>query len=68
MGNAQALRWLAPGAANAAGLARRRGNPKAGCPSRGNLAAGLAYSMSRSCAGGMRGGEGDITSPPVTVA
>ena len=41
-------------------------------PSQGNLAANtlgwIAYSpMSRSCAGGMRGGEGKRTSAPVTV-
>ena len=68
MKNAQARRWLAIGAANAAGLALGRANPKAGRPSRGNLAARLAYSMSRSYADGMCGGEGEITSPPVTVA
>ena len=48
------------------------GHHEAERPSRGNLAANtrgwLAYSpMSRSCAGGMRGGEGKRTSAPVTV-
>ena len=33
-----------------------------------NTCGWLAYSlMSRSCAGGMRGGDGETTSPPVTV-
>ena len=41
--------------------------PEAELPAGGNLAGALAYSMSRSCAGGMRGGEGSMTSAPVTV-
>ena len=46
--------------------------PEAERPARANLTVNtrgwLAYSlMSRSCAGGMRGGDGDTTSPPVTV-
>ena len=41
--------------------------PKAERSAGGNLAGALAYSMSRSCAGGMRGGEGSMTSAPVTV-
>ena len=49
------------------------GHPEADSLSRANLAANtrgwLAYSlMSRSCAGGMRGGEGNNISAPVTVA
>ena len=48
------------------------GHPEADSLSRANLAANthgwLAYSpMRRSCAGGMRGGDGERTSPPVTV-
>ena len=50
----------------------KRGHPEADYLSRANLAAnthgGLPYSlMSRSGCGGMRGGDGDTTSPPVTV-
>ena len=50
----------------------KRGHPEADCLSRANLAVnkhgGLAYSlMSRSGGGGIRGGDGDTTSPPVTV-
>ena len=49
-----------------------RGQPKAP-PAQPNPTANtrgwLAYSlMSRSCAGGMRGGDGDTTNPPVTVS
>ena len=49
-----------------------KGRPEADSLSRANLAVntrgGLAYSlMSWSGAGGMRGGDGDTTSPPVTV-
>ena len=48
------------------------GHPEAERPSRANLAANtrgwLDYSpMRRSCAGGMRVGEGERTSAPVTV-
>ena len=50
----------------------KEGHPEAESLSRANLAAptrgGLAYSMSRSCAGGMRGGDGDSRNPPVTVS
>ena len=42
-------------------------HPEAERSAGGNLAGALAYSMSRSCAGGMRGGEGSMTSAPVTV-
>ena len=54
------------------GPAGQEGHPEADWLSLANLAAnthgGLAYSlMSRSGAGGMRGGDGDTTSPPVTV-
>ena len=50
----------------------REGHPEADSLSRANLAVntrgGLAYSlMSWSGAGGMRGGDGDTTSLPVTV-
>ena len=41
--------------------------PEAERPAGGNLVGALAYSMSRSCAGGMRGGEGSMTSAPLTV-
>ena len=54
------------------GPAGQEGRPEADSLSRANLAAntrgGLAYSlMSWSGAGGMRGSDGDTTSPPVTV-
>ena len=50
-----------------------RGHHAAETPARANLTANtrgwLAYSlMSRSCAGGIRGGDGDTMSPPVTVS
>ena len=46
----------------------QRPNAQHGPTSRQIRAAGLAYSlMSRSGAGGMRGGEGERTSAPVTV-
>ena len=55
------------------GPACKDGHPEAESLSRANLAANtrgwLTYSlMSRSCAGGMRGGEGNNISAPVTVA
>ena len=46
----------------------RHAHPEAEHPSRGKPRGALAYSpMRRSCAGAMRGDEGEITSPPVTV-
>ena len=51
--------------------ASSKGNPPArgGTPLTGQPRGALAYSpMSWSCAGAMRGGDGDSTSPPVTVA
>ena len=51
----------------------REGRPEAESPARANITANtrgwLAYSlMSRSCAGGIRGGDGDTMSPPITVS
>ena len=71
MENPRSRRWATSGAAFLVRLAKR-GHPEADSLSRANLAAntrgGLAYSlMSRSGGGGMRGGDGDTTSPPVTV-
>ena len=72
------LLWKSPVEALSGQRSRVYGPPwrddttRAERPSRGNLAANtrewLAYSpMSRSCAGGMRAGEGKRTSAPVTV-
>ena len=62
-----------PTGAATARAGARGGHPEAESPARGNLTVNtrgwLAYSlMSRSCAGGIRGGDGDTTSPPITVS
>ena len=62
----------APGAAFTRRVAGERPTPSQNTSQvqpRGEIrAAWLAYAMSRSGAGGMRGGEGERTSPPVTVS
>ena len=51
------------------GLVQRRATPRPYSAHRGALAARWGYSLMRwSCAGGMRGGAGERTSPPVTVS